>query len=64
MASKLEITEIKAVLEGENREMTVHAVCAVRGAVEIKLSEDDARWLWASMDGRVKEWRKADGDDY
>lgn len=63
MASKLEITELKGILEGDNREITVHAVCAVRGDVEIKFSESDARWFWASMDGKVKGWRKDDGED-
>lgn len=63
MASKLQITEIKAILEGENREVTVHAVCAVRGAVEIKFSEDDARWLRADLVDRVGRWNEADGEE-
>ncbi|MEU5149763.1 hypothetical protein AB0G42_21600 [Streptomyces yangpuensis] len=63
MASKLEITELKGIFEGDNRQIIVNAVCAVRGDVQITFSEEDARWFWASMDPKVKAWRQADGED-
>ncbi|MEU3686956.1 hypothetical protein [Streptomyces narbonensis] len=61
--AKLDIQDVKAILQAEDRSVTIHAVCAVRGEVAIKFSESDARWLRADLTDKVRAWNQADGEE-
>lgn len=59
----LRITQVGAIVELDSRKIEIHAIDEVRGDIILHLSEDEARWLWAGLDPKVKGWRQADGDD-
>jgi hypothetical protein len=60
--AKLRIVSVRHVAVADDRHVTVYADDELRGPVEIHLGEDEARWLWASLDMPVKAWRREDGE--
>ncbi|MFJ9318833.1 hypothetical protein [Streptomyces globisporus] len=59
---KLNLVAVHKVAENDDRSVDVHATDLVRGDIVIHAEEDQARWLWALLDEKVKVWRRADGD--
>lgn len=60
---KLDILQVGDVTEYADRSVDVAVVDRVRGPVVLRMQEDEARWLWASLDSHVRRWRSIDGDD-
>jgi hypothetical protein len=57
---KLDILEVKHVEEFAGRSLDVHVVDRVRGPVILRMNEDEARWLFASLADKVKVWKRTD----
>jgi hypothetical protein len=60
---KLDITHVQGVQEYADRSIDITAVDRVRGPIVIRMQEQEARWLWASMADMVPTWRQADGEE-
>ncbi|MFC9191410.1 hypothetical protein [Streptomyces cyaneofuscatus] len=59
-AIKLNLVKVHDVLEMDDRRVRIYATDQVRGEIMIDANEDEARWLWASLDSKVQDWRRAD----
>jgi len=60
--AKLNITSVCNVTEGAERSVMIVAVDELRGPVEIRMSEEEARWIAASLSPMYKRWIQEDGD--
>lgn len=60
---RLNITRVGSVRELSGRSLEIDVEDSVRGPVVLALSEDESRWLYASLGDKVGPWRAADGDD-
>jgi len=62
-AIRLNLVKVHDVLEQDDRSVVIYAQDMVRGEIAIHANEDEARWLWSSLDVKVKAWRKSDDED-
>lgn len=60
--AKLDIVQVGRVQEYADRSIDIQAVDTVRGDVVLRLTESEARWLFASLADVINPWKVEDGD--